>query len=45
MLIGLLASLVLSTSLNPTIDVDIPETVPVNVGLANGAFDIDYCLS
>ena len=33
------ATLVLSTLLRPTIDLVIPLTVPVNVGLANGAFE------
>ena len=37
MLIGLFASLVLSTLPRPTIDLLIPETVPVNVGLLVGA--------
>jgi hypothetical protein len=36
--IGFLKSLVLSTFPSPTIDFVIPDTVPVNVGLANGAF-------
>ena len=35
---GLLASEVLSTLSNPTIVFVMPVTVPVNVGLANGAF-------
>jgi hypothetical protein len=33
-----LHQLVLSTLPKPTIDLDIPATVPVNVGFANGAF-------
>jgi hypothetical protein len=36
--IGLFASEVLSTFDNPTIDFVIPDTVPVNVGDASGAF-------
>ena len=32
-LIGLLASVVLSTLPSPTLDLDVPETVPVHVGL------------
>ena len=39
MLIGLFASLVLFTLPNPTIELVIPLTVPVNVGLAIGAFN------
>ena len=35
---GLLASLVLSTFAKPTIVLLIPDTVPVKVGEANGAF-------
>ena len=35
---GLLASLVLVTLPNPTIDAVTPDTVPVKVGLASGAF-------
>ena len=38
LLIGLFRSDVLSTSLKPTIVFVIPETVPVNSGLFNGAF-------
>ena len=37
-LTGLLASAVLSTLARPTIDLVIPPTVPVNVGLLIGAF-------
>jgi hypothetical protein len=37
--IGLAASVVLSTDPKPTIDLEIPETVPVNVGDAIGAFN------
>ena len=37
-LTGLLASVVLSTLARPTIDLVIPPTVPVNVGLLIGAF-------
>ena len=36
--IGLLASEVLSTLPRPTIVLSIPDTVPVNVGEASGAF-------
>ena len=37
-LIGLFTSLVLSTLPSPTIDLEMPATVPVNVGLSIGAF-------
>ena len=36
--IGFNRSVVLSTSLKPTIDFVIPVTVPVNAGLSKGAF-------
>ena len=36
--IGLLASVVLSTLPSPTMDLAMPLTVPVKVGLANGDF-------
>ena len=36
---GLFISLVLSTFPNPTIDFEIPDTFPVNVGSFIGAFD------
>ena len=40
-LTGLLASLVLSTLVKPTIVLSIPDTVPVKVGDAIGAFKIN----
>ena len=39
MLTGSLASLVLSTFAKPTTDMVILETVPVNAGIAHGAFE------
>ena len=41
---GLFKSLVLFTLPKPIIDLSMPETVPVNVGLSNGAF-IDKLLA
>ena len=41
--IGLFASAVLSTLPSPTLELVVPLTVPVKVGLANGAFDANWC--
>ena len=44
-LTGLLASLVLSTFPSPTMDLVMPATVPVNVGLASGALAASAAVS
>ena len=41
--IGLCASAVLSTLPSPTMELVVSLTVPVKVGLANGAFDANWC--
>ena len=42
---GLLASAVLSTYSNPTMVFVTPDTVPVNVGFASGAFDANWVVT